>query len=127
MEREGKNSGAEGFSMKLVIVGGGVAGIACARTVRRRAPDCQITILSDEPYPFYSKSLLSHYFSGDRDPSALMPLPKDFYLANGITLEKGVRAESILPAEHKVTGNNGRDYFFDRLLVSAGASPYFPK
>ena len=54
--------------MKYVIIGNGPAGTYTATEIRKKDPDGQLTIVSDESYPMYSRWLLdlSRYCSNKR-------------------------------------------------------------
>ena len=53
--------------MKYIIIGNGVAGTTAAINIRKIDNEGEITILSDEAYPFYSRIRLMEYISGDAD------------------------------------------------------------
>ena len=42
-----------------LIIGGGIAGTTAAETIRSRDKDGSIVIVSAEPYPLYSRIMLS--------------------------------------------------------------------
>ena len=44
---------------KYFIVGGGIAGTTAAETIRAKDADGSIAIVSVEPYPLYSRVMLS--------------------------------------------------------------------
>ena len=44
---------------KYLIIGGGVAGTTATETLRQNDKDGSIAIVSDEPYIFYSRIMLS--------------------------------------------------------------------
>lgn len=113
--------------MKLLIIGNGVAGVSCAETVKKLTPDAEVTILSDEPHPFYSKSMLSYYLSGKFRPGDIVLRGYSFYKQTGIDLKIGIRAERIVPNKHQVAASDGRKYPYDSLLIATGASPAFPR
>ena len=47
--------------MRHVIIGAGPAGAAAADTLRKLDPDCQITLIGDEPEPPYSRMAIPYY------------------------------------------------------------------
>jgi len=51
---------------KYLIIGGGVAGTTAAETIREKDKEARIIIISDEPYPLYSRVLLTkpNFFMG---------------------------------------------------------------
>lgn len=44
-----------------LIIGGGIAGVAAAETIRENDPHSSIAIVSDEPHPLYSRVMLPAY------------------------------------------------------------------
>jgi NADPH-dependent 2,4-dienoyl-CoA reductase/sulfur reductase-like enzyme len=53
------------MSMRYVIVGSGIAGLSAAEAIRRHDPAGRITILSQEPHPFYSRPGLAYLLAGE--------------------------------------------------------------
>ena len=47
--------------MRHVIIGAGPAGVVAAETLRKLDPDCQITLVGDEPEPPYSRMAIPYY------------------------------------------------------------------
>ena len=73
--------------MKYIIVGNGVAGTTAAINIRKIDHEGEITILSDEAYPFYSRIRLMEYISGDdADESGLVIYKDAWYEKNNIKL-----------------------------------------
>lgn len=112
--------------MKVLIIGSGVAGTACAQAVRRLDSHASITILSEEPHLFYSKSLLAHCFSHSWGMARLALCGPDSYQRLKLKARTSVRAEEIDTGKKIVRAGDGRIYPYDRLLISTGASPNFP-
>lgn len=48
--------------MKVVIVGSGPAGVTAAETLRQYDRQSEIVMLTDEPYPPYSRPAMAEYF-----------------------------------------------------------------
>jgi nitrite reductase (NADH) large subunit len=113
--------------MKVLIIGSGVAGTACAQAARKLDSNAGITILSEEPHLFYSKSLLAHCFSHGWDMDRLALCGLEGYHRLKLETLTSVRAEEIDPDKRIVRAGNGRVYHYDRLLIASGASPNFPR
>ena len=47
--------------MKIIIIGGGIAGTTAAEEIRKQDSATQITIIDRENYPCYSRVLLMPY------------------------------------------------------------------
>ncbi len=50
--------------MKIVIIGNGIAATSAATKIREFDASCEITMLSDENTPFYSRPRLLDYLAG---------------------------------------------------------------
>ena len=112
--------------MRYVIVGGGVAGTAAADAIRKRDPEGSITILSDEPYPLWSKIRLPELFSGSVDVDGLVIRKPRWYVRRNIDLLTNVEVTGI-DTEVKVARTaRGGEMFYDRLLLATGGTAYVP-
>lgn len=112
--------------MKLVIVGGGIAGVTTARYVTDRDPSCEIAIYSDESYPYYPRPRLIDLIAGDASPEAIIADPPDWYARRGIDLHLGRCAAALDPEAHRVTMADGEVIGYDRLLLANGARAWVP-
>ena len=74
---------------KLVVVGNGMAGIACVEAILRHKPDFDITVLSEEPYYNYNRILLSSVLAGDKTVEDIYLNTREWYEENKISLHKG--------------------------------------
>lgn len=112
--------------MEHVIVGNGPAGYTAACAIRSLDPQARVTVVSDEPHPFYSRVLTSHFVGGlVPRPALFLARPED-YAARGITLLAGRRAVGGGRAPGGggwVTLDDGREVRWDRLLLATGSEP----
>ena len=78
---------------KYLIIGNSAGGIGAAEAIREVDREGSLTIVSEEPYPVYSRPLISKYLSGERTLDGMLYRPADFYQRNDITsvLGKAVR------------------------------------
>lgn len=115
---------AGGFPHRVVIVGGGAAGFACAEMLRRRGFGGNITMLSDDSSaPVDRPNLSKDYLTGNA-PEEWMPLrPESFYGDQKIDLQLNTSVARIDVAERSVITAEGKQYPFDRLLIATGAEP----
>ena len=90
--------------MKYLIIGGGVAGTTCAEELRKRDSQAEITILSEEHHPLYSRVLLPHYIKG-KIPRERVFLKRDtWYGEQNIEWMPGVSAQHLDPKNKFVGG-----------------------
>ena len=71
-----------------LIIGNGVAGTTAAEEIRKRDREGAITIVTDEPFPFYWRLQLNEYISGDLPEERLYARKQEWYKEQGI--EKAV-------------------------------------
>lgn len=106
--------------MNYLIIGGGVAGTTCAEELRKRDAGAEITILSEEHHPLYSRVLLPHYIKG-KIPRERVFLKRDtWYGEQNIEWLPGVVASHLDPKNKYVGASDGREYPYDKLLIATG-------
>lgn len=109
---------------KIVIIGGGAAGFACAQMLRRRGYEGRLTMLSDDVDAPYDRPNLSKDYLAGEAPEEWMPLRSDdFYQSSNIDLQRGVTVTQVDTDNRRVTTSDGRTFPFDRLLLATGAEP----
>ena len=85
----------------------------------------EVTVLGEEPRPAYDRVHLSEFFAG-RSADDLSVTPPDFMHCHGITLRLGVRAVALDRDRRLVTGSDGVEYPYDRLVLATGSSAFVP-
>jgi NAD(P)H-nitrite reductase large subunit len=112
--------------MKIVVVGGSSAGGSLCETARSLDSAAEITLVSKEPWPMYSRCLLPKYISEEKTLREL-----EFRSSNWATrLNVRVilnRAASISPADHVVQLESGERLAYDCLGIATGASAARPR
>ncbi|MBK1813380.1 NAD(P)/FAD-dependent oxidoreductase [Clostridium sp. YIM B02505] len=111
--------------MKHVIIGASAAGINAAKTLRDIDPKCEIVVISKD-VNVYSRCMLHHYISGDRDLNTLSFVESDFFEANKITWLKGLEVKNIKADKKMLVLSNWDTISYDTLLIASGASASIP-
>ncbi|MGH9617697.1 MAG: nitrite reductase large subunit NirB [Acidobacteriaceae bacterium] len=111
---------------KLIVVGNGMAGVACVEQILKHAPKFDITIFGDETHPNYNRILLSSVLAGEKSASDIVLNDMEWYRKNNITARLGVRIVSIDTALKAVTGDDGSVTEFDKLILALGSIPFIP-
>ena len=109
---------------RVVIVGGGGTGDACAVALRKRGFDGEIVIVSadrDRPYdrPYLSKEFLR----GEIDEPKVFLHDDDTYAKERIDLRLEERVSGGSLAERRLTLQGGGDLEFDTLVLGLGGTP----
>ncbi|HEX2843779.1 MAG TPA: FAD-dependent oxidoreductase, partial [Candidatus Limnocylindria bacterium] len=74
-------------SIDVLLVGGGVAAVRCARTLRRQKFDGSILLIGDEPAIPYNRPPLSKELLRDELPDELVAAePASWYERRGVEL-----------------------------------------
>jgi nitrite reductase (NADH) large subunit len=111
---------------KLVVVGNGMAGVACVEQILHHAPKFEITIFGDETHVNYNRIMLSSVLAGEKSLDDIVLNGLDWYRQNGIDLRLGTRIVGVDPAAKTVTGDDGSVTSFDKLLLATGSLPIIP-
>jgi nitrite reductase/ring-hydroxylating ferredoxin subunit len=113
-----------GDVQKIVIVGGGAAGLASANELRKLGYTGAITMLSaDKDPPCDRPNLSKDYLAGTAAEEWIPLRPENWYRDNDIDLRVGVEVSAIDTDARTVTCSSGEQLGFDRLLLATGAEP----
>ena len=111
---------------RYVIIGNGVAAVGCIEGIRSLDRDGDITVISEEDHPVYSRPLISYLLQGRTDTELMKYRPDGFYEENGCRVHYGRRASAIDAVSHTVTLDDGGKIAYDCLCVAAGSRPFVP-
>ena len=106
--------------MTYVIVGGGIAGTTAAEELRKLQPDAEITIVSEEQHPCYSRVLLPHYLKGKVPRERVFLKKETWYAEKNIEWLPGTRVETLDVRNKFVLLSDGRELPYDKLLIATG-------
>ena len=111
---------------RLVVVGNGMAGVACVEQILKHSPRFDITIFGDETHVNYNRIMLSSVLAGERSADEITLNPLEWYRRNDIDLRLGVRVIDIDPIRKTLTGDDGSVTAYDKLLLATGSAPFKP-
>ncbi len=112
---------------RLVVVGNGMAGVACVEQILKHQPQFTITIFGDETHVNYNRILLSSVLAGERSEDEIVLNPLEWYQRNNIQLHVGTRVTDVDPIGKTVTSDDGAVTPYDTLLLATGSSPFMPR
>jgi NAD(P)H-nitrite reductase large subunit len=109
---------------RYLIVGGGVAGITAAETIRENDPDGTIAVVSDEVHPLYSRVMLSkpNFFLGKIPFDQIWLKGQKWYDEKKITFLGGQTATKIDTANKIISLADGQQINYEKLLIATGVS-----
>lgn len=107
---------------KYLIIGGGVAGTTAAEVLRQNDKDGSIGIVSDEPYIFYSRIMLSkpNFFLGKIPFDQIWLKKKEWYEQNKIIFLGGEIAVKLDSQNKTVELKSGKILKYQKLLLATG-------
>jgi nitrite reductase (NADH) large subunit len=111
---------------KYLIIGNGVAGTTAAQEIRKNDPEGQITMVTEENVPFYSRIMLPNFVSGASQKTDLIVKKEKWYADNNIDIHIGVKIASIDPVKKEAVDTEGKAWSYDSLLLANGSHPFVP-
>jgi NAD(P)H-nitrite reductase large subunit len=117
---------ARAEKIDYLIIGNSAGGIAAAEAIRGVDKTGTLAIVSEEPYPAYSRPLISEHLSEGRPLERMLYRPADFYDKNQIKTILGDRVVQIDIAEHTIELASGRKLAWEKLLLATGGVPIVP-
>jgi assimilatory nitrate reductase electron transfer subunit len=109
--------------MRILIVGGGMAGTRVASEVHARRPDWSVTLLGTEPHPAYNRIQLANLIGGKVDEEALALAEP---AGRGVQSRAGVTVTAIDRTACQVSTSDGEVLDYDRLVLATGSRPLLP-
>jgi NADPH-dependent 2,4-dienoyl-CoA reductase/sulfur reductase-like enzyme len=110
---------------RYLIIGCGVAAIGAAQAIRRLDSSGTLTIVSEDPFGFYSRPGLAFFLTRESPEETLFPLPKDELkqLATDWIIDRVTRID---PAAHRVWMERRGEVTYERLLIATGSVANLP-
>ena len=107
------------MSKKVIIIGNGIAGITCARHIRKQS-NFDITVISSESKYFYSRTALMYIYMGHMKQEHTKPYEDFFWEKNRINLLQA-HVQQISSAENNVQLSDGTKLVYDFLVIATGS------
>ncbi|HUP04101.1 MAG TPA: FAD-dependent oxidoreductase, partial [Bryobacteraceae bacterium] len=115
-----------GSREELVVVGNGMAGMACLEQILRYEPNYRVTVFGDETHVNYNRIQLSSVLAGEKDAGDIVLNGLEWYIERSIDLRLGVRVTGVDAANRTVTADDGTVTRYDKLLLATGSSALIP-
>ncbi len=107
------------MSKKVIIVGNGIAGITCARHIRKLS-DFDITVISSESKYFYSRTALMYIYMGHMKQEHTQPYEDFFWEKNRINLLQA-HVQKVEPSQNFIVLDSGVNMEYDYLVIASGS------
>lgn len=109
---------------RLVIVGGGPAGLATARAYRNAGGLARVALLSTEPYPPYNRPpLTKDFLRGESDREDLPIEAEGWYRENDVELRLSTVVEALDRERAVVETDTGERFSYDACVLATGSEP----
>ncbi len=112
---------------KYLIIGNSAAAIGAIEAIRQKDKQGKIILVSDEPYPAYSRPLISYLLAGKVDEEKMFYRAQSFYGENEVEALLGEQVISVFPSEKKVKLRNGKRISYTQLLIATGGKSIVPE
>ena len=126
IDEAGGADSARGAPLRLVVVGGGIAGVSAAQAAREASPNVEITLLSEESNLPYYRLNLSRYLAGEIGEGDLPIHPEGWFDEQRIRLVRGATVARIATDRRVVELDGGQTEPFEKLVLACGAHPFVP-
>ncbi|MEO5986322.1 MAG: NAD(P)/FAD-dependent oxidoreductase [Candidatus Limnocylindria bacterium] len=115
------------LTVDVLLVGGGVASVRCARVLRREGFVGSVLLVTEEQHLPYNRPPLSKEALADLVPTdLLLAEPARWYDRRDIQVETRRRVASIDRIRRVAELEDGNQVSFDMLLLATGATPRLP-
>jgi len=116
---------------KIVIVGSNAAGLSAASAARKLDRKANITLITEEAYPYYSRCGLPYVIAGDISRfEDLVIFPQPYFQMMRLNLLTQTTVKYVNPNEKILTVENidGKTdtISYDKLILATGAQPFIP-
>lgn len=111
---------------KYVIVGGSAGGIGAVEAIREVDPVGTIAMISEEPFPQYSRPMIADFLSGEVSLEKMKYRSDLFWEKNEIQALTGKKAVSLNLADRYIELKGGGRINFEKLLIATGGKPFVP-
>ncbi|MBW8763283.1 MAG: FAD-dependent oxidoreductase [Microbacterium sp.] len=106
----------------VVVVGGSLAGVNAAESLRERGYDGDIAILSaEQDLPYDRPPLSKELLSGESTEDQLLLHPEQWYRDMDIDLRLGARAIGLDAGARIVRSDDGSEIRYDGLVIATGS------
>ncbi len=109
-----------------VIIGNSAGGIGAIEAIREIDGKGSVLLISEEPYPAYSRPLISEFLAGERDLDGILYRPRDFYEQHRVQTLFGKSAVQMNAKAKELILDDRQKVAYGKLLLAVGGRPIVP-
>jgi NAD(P)H-nitrite reductase large subunit len=117
---------AERRKFKYLIIGNSAGAIGAIEAIRAVDKEGTLAIVSDEPYPAYSRPLISEYLAEHYPFEKMLYRPAGFYEQSQVQTFFGKKVSKLEVKAHSIILDDGQKISFEKLLLATGGTPIVP-
>ena len=108
---------------RIVVIGAGAAGLACADELRRLGHDGPLILIDREDDPLYERTTLSKdVLRGAADRASIRRIERDKLEHSGVTLRFGQEVRAVEAGPRRVILGSGETVDYDLCFAAPGAA-----
>ncbi|EFC81952.1 NAD(P)/FAD-dependent oxidoreductase [Parafrankia sp. EUN1f] len=107
---------------RIVIVGGGVAGVSTVAALRAGGYDGTLTLVDAGEFPYDRPPLSKDYLAGKRDFEQIALKPAGWYETQSVRLIRRAQVTALLPGQGLVQLADGTTLPADRVVLGTGGT-----
>ena len=111
----------------FIVIGNGPAGNKAALTLRDKAPDARITLISRRHGGCYRPHLLPYFIAGEISEDDLYVFSPSSYKEKNIKLRNGQQVVDVNPERREVVLDHKEILPFHGLIIAVGGKPRIPE
>lgn len=112
---------------RIVIIGASITGHTVATELARRAPECAITLVTEESYPLYDRRRILDFLDGRVKEKELLRVRADEYEKSGIVFMPGHKVSSVNAGRGIIYFREKGTLGFDILVAASGRKYAIPE
>ena len=113
-------------SSRVVVAGGGIAGLAVCEALRRSDPLIPITLVCAEPRLPYDRVRLSEILVSGASAQSLQLRPPEWFEDHRVEILTGRRVARVRAGEYVVELDDGRELPYASLVLATGSNALLP-
>ncbi|MEM3551898.1 MAG: FAD-dependent oxidoreductase [Candidatus Bathyarchaeia archaeon] len=112
--------------VKYVIIGCSAGAVGAVEAIRELDTVGNITVISEEPIPAYSRPMIGKYLSGEVNLENMIFPSKNFWEKQKVQLFLGKKAVKLDLTRKEIELEDAEKIGFDKLLIATGSKPIIP-